>query len=354
MPTDRRASRDGAIPALVVCLATLWLSGPAQAHHSFIEFDQSVTEEYEGEIVAILWRNPHIRMSILTRAADGSTATWDMEAQDLNTLGRLGVSSDLFEVGQRVRFAGWPSRRREHYMALTHLLLDDSTEVVMRMRTKPRWSNDALGGGDLHATAADSRQSAKGLFRVWSFARTNRPSFTDNPPLTESARAAYEAFDPVTDDPVIRCEQPGMPEAMTFIGPHPVEFVDEGDRVLLRVESDDVVRIIHTSAAADDGGVEPSPLGYSVGRWENDRTFIVTTTRVSWPYTKINGLVAVPQSENSVFVERFTLSDDQDELAYSFSMTDPANFTATVNASDYTVWRWLPGAKVEPYECTLD
>jgi hypothetical protein len=145
-----------------------------------------------------------------------------------------------------------------------------------------------------------------------------------------------------------------MPEAITFIGPHPVEFVDQGEQIILRVESDDVVRVIEMNAHINTTARPLSPLGTSVGSWDGDNTLVVTTTRVGWPYTKINGLVAVPQSPESVFAERFTMSDDRERLAYSFSITDPVSFTHTVSAENYTTWQWLPGAVVEPYECTLD
>lgn len=327
----------------------------ALAHHSFAEFDQTRVEEYEGEIVDVLWRNPHVRLTIKTEDAAGEQVLWRMEAQDLNTLGRIGVSREAVVAGQRVRFAGWPSTRNEHYMALTHLLFEGDREVVMRMRMAPRWTGDAIGGGDItNDPRLTADAPADGIFRVWSFLAGSRPEFTDDPPLTAPARAAYESFDPVTDDPVINCAKPGMPEAITFIGPHPIEFVDEGERILLRIESDDVVRTIHMSAERNPVEQPATPLGFSVGRWESENTLVVTTTRVNWPYTKINGLVAVPQSEASVFVERFTMADDESRLSLSFSMSDAVAFTRTVTAENYTRWQWLPGAAVEPYECTLD
>ena len=72
--------------------AVILLFTPAitEAHHSFVEFDSDVYEEYEGVIESILWRNPHIRMSITVEGEAGADVIWDMEAQDLNTLGRLG------------------------------------------------------------------------------------------------------------------------------------------------------------------------------------------------------------------------------------------------------------------------
>jgi hypothetical protein len=337
-------------------IAALCLGAFAPAafgHHSFAEFDQSVTVEHEGEVVDVFWRNPHVRMSI--RTDDG--VLWSMEAQDINTLGRIGVPRELIEPGAHVRFAGWVSTRQENYLALTHLLLGGTQEVVMRMRMPPRWTERAIGGGDITndpRIVASAR--ANGIFRVWSFFPTRRepPLFTRDPPLTAQARAAYDAFDATKDDPVIRCEQPGMPEAMTFIGPHPIEFVDEGERIVLRIESDDVTRVIHMGASARAADQPLSPLGYSVGRWQGDDTLIVTTTRVSWPYIKVSGLVAVPQSERSEIVERFRLSEDGNRLTYDFSINDPATFTETVTAEGYSTWQWLPGATIEPYECTLE
>lgn len=327
----------------------------SKAHHSFVEFDQETIVEYEGEIIDVFWRNPHVRISIRAQDSSGDEVVWRMEAQDLNTLGRIGVSRDLIVEGQHARFAGWPSRRQAHYLALTHLLLDDETEVVMRMRMRPRWTDDAIGGGDITGDPRITDTApADGIFRVWSYLRGNRPEFVNDPPLTVAARAALEAFDPVTDDPVLRCAQPGMPEAITFIGPHPIEFVNQNDRIVLRIESDDVTRTIHIADGLEPEAQPLSAHGFSIGRWIDERTLEVTTTRVNWPYIKIQGLVAVPQSADSVFVETFAMSDDEQRLTYSFSISDPASFTQTVNAEAYTEWQWLPGAVIEPYQCTLD
>ena len=224
----------------------------------------------------------------------------------------------------------------------------------MRRRTAPRWAYSAIGGGDItNDPRLTDTAPADGIFRVWSFLSKEVPEFTADPSLTVSAQAAFEAFDPARDDPVLGCAQPGMPEAITFIGPHPVEFVDQGDTILLRVESDDVTRVIHMAEDAVAEDQPASPLGFSVGRWEDERTLVVTTTRVNWPWTKVRGLVAVPQTTDSVFTERFSMSEDQSRLSMSFTMSDPATFTRTVSAPNYTVWRWLPGASIEPYECTL-
>ncbi len=180
------------------------------------------------------------------------------------------------------------------------------------------------------------------------------PGYSEDPPLTAAARAAYAAFDPTIDDPVLRCIAPGMPEAMTYIGPHPVEFValDDGD-IEIRIESDDNVRVVHMGDDASAENQPPSALGYSVGRWEGN-ALVVTTTRINWPYFKVFGLVAAPQSEDMEIVERFVLETERGELIYGFTASDPATFTEPVTADRYHVWRYRPGVAVEPYDCTLD
>jgi hypothetical protein len=340
---------------ILVAVLGMLLPLPGLGHHSVAEFNRNVIEEYEGEIVRVFWFNPHVRMSIRVRDATGQDVLWNMEAQDVNTLGRIGVSEELVQPGLRVKFAGWPSTRQEHYLGLTHLLIEGEREIVMRMRMAPRWMTTATGGGDLNTGAStSSAATGKGIFRVWSaLSASPPPPFTRNPPLTPAAHAAYEAFDPLADDPVLRCAKPGMPEAITFIGPHPIEFIDHGDTITLRIESDDVMRVIHMNEQSVDNQ-SATPLGLSLGSWEDERTLVVRTTRVSWPYIKVNGLVAVPQSTRSEFVEYFRLSEDETRLTYSFTISDPETFTEPVSAQDYTVWQWLPGAVIEPYECTLE
>ena len=221
-----------------------------------------------------------------------------------------------------------------------------SSKSVKRSRSRARRPAGVRGRAEEFVAPVDD------IFRVWTTAQTNTPDIPE-PPLTPAARAAYEDFDPLVDDPVLSCVAPGMPEAMTWIGPHPVEFVSaaNGD-IQIHVESDDVVRIVRMTADANTQGPPPSPLGYSVGRWEGD-TLVVTTTRIDWPYFKIRGLVGAPQSDRIEIVERFELDRARGELAYNFTATDPVNYTGPITVERYHVWRYRPGTAINPYRCTL-
>ena len=107
----------------------------------------------------------------------------------------------------------------------------------------------------------------------------------------------------------------------------------------------DIERVIHMSPGALDAQPEPSPLGYSVGRWEGE-ALLVTTTHVDWPYFDPYG---TPQSERMSYTERFELARDGEALRYTLTATDPVVFTEPFTLE--TLRPWTPGVEIEPYDC---
>ena len=147
----------------------LLTSGTALGHHSLAEYDRSVVEEFEGEVVRVLWRNPHVRLTIRTQAADGSEQIWELEAMDVNSLDRRNVPDDLVQAGDRVRVAGSPSTRRVRHMNVNNVLLPGNREILMRNAAEPRWSRDYVGGGDWVIDEPEaSANEPRGIFRVWT------------------------------------------------------------------------------------------------------------------------------------------------------------------------------------------
>ena len=106
----------------------------------------------------------------------------------------------------------------------------------------------------------------------------------------------------------------GMPRAM--LTPHPYEFIDAGDTIIVRGHEFNIERTIHMTRLADPADEPPSPLGYSVGRWEGD-TLVVETTNFR-PDLAFRGA-----SEKMKLVERFTRTSP-DTMMYEFTVTDPA------------------------------
>jgi hypothetical protein len=340
--------------AFLILLVSLVTSAPeARGHHNSNAFyDFSRVGEVEGRIESIKWNNPHVIVEIMAVNKDGVEELWKIEGDSINALQRKGVDANSVKSGDRVKVAGAMSRhgRPEMFAAVFHLA--DGREVVLsdgnavrlglldrRVSTGERISNTASGN-----TTAERQ---KWIFRVWSRDAGDsypRPSSSRPIRYTPTALAARAAWDPLTDDTGLQCKPQGMPGV--FLNPYPIQFVDEGEDIILRIEEWDTVRTIHMTRGSD-APAPATPLGHSVGQWEGD-TLIVRTTNIGWPYFDD---VGTPQSAAMVVEERFTLAENGSRLEYVQSATEPLSFEEPVVLRGYF---WLEaGAEIKPYNCQL-
>ena len=335
-------SRLGALIGLLA------LSCTAFGHHSQAEFDETSLRELQGEIVAAYWRNPHVNFTLKTVDDDGNEELWEMEAASWNTLARKGVPENVFTAGDRVRVAVYPSRRRPRQLQVENVLLDSGMEVILSPSgDQPRWSNEYYGGRALIAESAplpESSATAGGLSQIWAIAGGRRVPLDRELPLTASAREALAGWDALTEDPLLQCVPPGMPPTMG--NPYPMQFIEQDGNILLHLEEFDNVRTIHL--VPDAAPRAPTPLGYSVGHWE-EGTLVVDTTDINYPYFN---RVGVAQSASVETLERFTVSEDGRRLDYELTITDPATLTEPVTWGTYYVSGH--GEIVRPYECYVE
>ena len=274
-------ARKTALRGLTCALALACAADPAllRAHHSTAEYDLANLVEAQGVVTKVLWQNPHVRLEISTERFDGVDQLWLLEGQNPTDLDRARIPRDIIKVGDVVKFAGAPSTRRERHMYATNVLLADQTEIVLRANAPPRWSPDRYlahtqARVDATLAAADHPQ---GIFRVWIPIGFKTPEWASNPPLTETARAAWQAYDTVRDDPVADCTPPGMPQVITRSGRYAIRFVAIGDDIVLKNEYRELDRIVHMTAEADPAERRaPTPLGYSTGKWDGE-SLVVTT-----------------------------------------------------------------------------
>ena len=332
-------------------------------HHSRAEFNQNILEEIEGEVIRVFWRNPHVHLSIRSVSEEGSEKTWQLEGVDIVTLDRRGIPRNAVKVGDRVRATGFRSNRRDDYLDIERVLVPDGTEILFRLNTEPIWSDVVLGRAEgMAASAAPPSGSplADDIYRVWTRTGTNLPVFEDLP-LTETALAAYAKYDPLVDDPLLKCEEPGMPRAMTFAGPHPIAFVEGNGEIRLEMEYFNLVRTIHMDVAEPPGTEPATPLGYSAGQWEGD-TLVVTTTRIDYPYFDIYwrgptrdtaSMIGFPQSASVRIEERFSLNAAHGELTYDITISDPLTLAEPLTLSRYLVWQYRPSIRIEAFECVV-
>ncbi|NIW25056.1 MAG: hypothetical protein GWN29_11090, partial [Gammaproteobacteria bacterium] len=187
------------------------------------------------------------------------------------------------------------------------MLLEDGTEASLG--GPAYWDNAAMVTVADQGSAA-SAGDAQGIFRVWTFV-DREGGGGPNLPLTASARTQLEGFDEGRDHPLYRCEPVGMPIAMDST--LPIQFIQDGENVVMRSETNDVRRTIHMNARANADGQPRTPLGYSVGRWEGN-ALVITTSRIDYPYFNDDG---VPMSDDLTIEERFTVSADEQTLNWN-------------------------------------
>lgn len=327
----------------------------ALAHHSVSAwFNEDEVVELEGVITEVRWQNPHVRFFMRAPDGDGAETVWEIETYSVSGISRWGITENLLEAGQRVRVAGNPSRRGRDNVFVRNVLLPTGEELVLGGGSEPRWSDDVLrGGSNVRASEGEGSRPDLGIFRVWSTGAATSMLFPENIdrtydlrryPLTPAAEAAVDAFDLFEDDPTRGCVPKGMPLVMEQ--PYPMQFVDEDEQILLRLEEYDTVRTIHMDAEAAGAEVASSKLGHSVGRWDGP-DLVVTTTRIN---SGSFDSVGIPLSERAVIVERFAPTEDGARLDYTMTVTDPVNFTEPVELNKH--WIWRPEVTLERFDCS--
>jgi len=320
----------------------------AHAHHSQAGiFDSKKIIEITGVIKSVSWRNPHGQILLSVRDEKGVETIWDAETASISILRNRGVDGSPVRVGDRVTIAGSPSLRARPEILARSILLPNGTEFNFGSRTAyfPAGKAGRLAtGAAIAADVAAAKARARGLFRVWS---TNMddpaafPMFKGGYPLTAAGKAGLAKWNP-RNNILLKCGTKGTP--LIMISPLPMEFIDKGDTIILRLEEYDSVRTIHMNpkAVAPPGH---TLFGFSRGRWEG-RTLVVETDHIAAGYFDHEG---TPQSDRITTVERFIPNADYTRLDYVLTTTDPVNFTRPFDLKRYYVWK--PENRVNPYEC---
>lgn len=331
MKNTHRVCSNRMILGLIFSLALICLMQAANAHHSQSNFTKEFSE-LNGELLAVDWRNPHVRLTLKTTDKEGIETIKRIETNSMYYLQRAGLTKEQVQVGDQVKIGGYASKTDGgEYLAGEIELANGAHFFLIRDGVTSLFKDNIV----------DASKENKGIFRVWSIPKENDRKVTRT--MTAAAVLKQATFD-INDNFATRCGKAGMPRLMWY--PHPYEFVDQGDTILLRLEMYNTERIIHMNRSERPKAEPYSLLGYSTGSWQ-DNKLTVTTTGIDWEYFDTRG---VPQSYAIEVVEKFTLSDDQTRLSYYITATDPVSFAepALITGS------WLAlGEKIEKFDCEL-
>ncbi len=325
----------------------------SHAHHSTAHFSNEVTE-MEGTLVDLHWRNPHVYFFLETEEPNGEKKVWEMEAGTIYMIGRAGVTEDLFTVGESIRVAGNKSNQYPDKFWLTNVMGQNGQEILVVAGGRPLWTDEVIGGrrqwtNDAFLQAeANSGTTGEGIFRVWSPVVGESPRI-DGPPTnriaqiaTEQALAARESWDPYAFDDA--CEIPGMPRIND--APHPHQFIRDGENIILIGEEFFAPRTIHMNSDIDPETQPYSKFGFSVGRWLDENTLIVETSRIDYDRLDLSG---IGQSNQTRVVEKYVLSEEERRMDYEVITTDPVMLKEPYVRRG--VWMDL-GETFDEFDCT--
>jgi hypothetical protein len=110
--------------------AALTLAAAAYAHHSaavLYHLDQQVT--VEGVVTRFTLGNPHARIYMMVKDANGQEAEWMAEGGSRTVLTRNGWTGDEVHPGDVIKIVGNPSRDGSKVVHWQRLLLADGTEL---------------------------------------------------------------------------------------------------------------------------------------------------------------------------------------------------------------------------------
>jgi Family of unknown function (DUF6152) len=330
---------------LIVALAC---AGTARAHHSQAGiFDSDETVEITGVIKSVSWRNPHGQILLDVTDENGNVTQWDAETASISILRNRGVEGSSIVVGERVTIAGAPSTRNRPEILARSVLLPSGYEFTFgnaQAYFPEGKAGRIVGRAVIEANVAVATAKADGIFRVWSTIMSDPkafPMFKGGYPLSEAGKAGAAEWNP-RDNILLKCGTKGQP--LIMITPLPIEFVREGDDIVLRIEEYDSTRRIHLSPEAV-APPEHTLMGFSRGHFEG-RTLVVETDHIAAGYFDHTG---VKQSDQIRTVERFMPNEAYDRMDYTLTTTDPENFTEPFTLERYFVWK--PENTVHAYEC---
>lgn len=93
-----------------ICVAAIFATLPAMAHHAPSAFDLTKTVIVNGTVEEFYWKNPHTWIYLLVPDGKGGTQEWRLEGHSVNIMARTGWTSDSVKRGDKVKVLASPNR----------------------------------------------------------------------------------------------------------------------------------------------------------------------------------------------------------------------------------------------------
>lgn len=305
----------------------------ANAHHSFYPHfypDSSIT--LTGTITEFEAQNPHAYLHFDVTNENGVAQAHVCESSGVTQLVRNGIEPEIFVPGNRVTVTG-QQHRRDPYMCFFRTVQIDDGPVL-----------SVSGAGEPLAETKDAADESTaepqgGIFGTWLLLSGPPPddereeeSVSMHDHMTDAGERAVAAYDPFSDDPVLRCSPVGILRVW-YAPDTPLQISRDGNRIVLRHEWMDVERIVHLDIDTHPTGGPRMTLGHSIGRL-NDGVLTIETANfpagVVSQYVgeggsdSIRGLL---HSDALTTTETIQFDEQSQTLRVTTELKDPVYFT---------------------------
>jgi hypothetical protein len=147
------------------------------------------------------------------------------------------------------------------------------------------------------------------------------------------------------NDPTLLCQSYGL--VREAVNPLPILIRDFGDKLLINYEEWTEVRTIRMDGSTRPADWKPTPLGYSVGRYEGDALVIETTgvgPDIYYSFQSGGGY-----SGQAEVLERYRIEKDPRRLVLEMTVTDPV--TLREPHQIMKTWLYTPDVQLVQDRC---
>jgi hypothetical protein len=337
-----------------VLLALLVAAGaePAFAHHSFApHFDRDKPVRISGTVLEFEQRNPHAYLHIKAVDENGLSREYICESHGVTQLTRNGISPDLLPPGASITVTGSQARRDPYQCFFDTVELADGRVLNVNGPTGRRPTE---AGPQSAAISAGTQRTD--IFGTWLLIPANRSTSGPQPmmeSLTPAGQAAVAAYDPLVDDPVLRCD-PVAIRRVWFAPSTPLAISRDGDRIILKYEWMDAERVVHLNMDRHPPDGPRSSLGHSIGHFEGDTLVIETANYAAGVLSQYVEVAGQPtrgllHSDALTSTEHVRFDADAGQLEVTIMLQDPVFFTRDFEPVSA---RYAPSdLKIEPFNC---
>ena len=115
---------------LAAGLGLMGIRVPLSAHHAFAaEYDRDKPLTVTGTVSRLEWTNPHARIKLDAKDANGQVVRWDFELGPPNGLMRQGWSRNSLQPGHMVTIEGFRSKTEPYVANARTVKLADGRRV---------------------------------------------------------------------------------------------------------------------------------------------------------------------------------------------------------------------------------